>query len=286
MLRNGEQVVAPGVYDPISAMAVVSLGFKAVDLGGFASAATLGTMEPLMTMTEQVGIANEIARALGDVPVIADGHTGYGDPVHIRRAIREFEAAGVAGIHLEDQLFPKRASYHKGLKHMVSVDEMRQRIDAACNARTDSDFLIIARTDARSATGGSLDEVITRSKAYAEAGADALMPMPNGREEAKIVRDAIPDIPMVWVGALGRFSEGDEVPLDELREIGYQIVLFGVIGICRALDAVVQLYSGLKEQGVVDVTDLDDKYERIMQLIHAPSFYEIEERSTDYSRTH
>jgi 2-methylisocitrate lyase-like PEP mutase family enzyme len=280
MLRDGEQVVAPGVYDPLSAKAVLSLGFPAVDLGGFASAATLATMEPLMTMTEQVEIAREITRAIGDVPLIADGHTGYGDAVHITRAIRQFEAAGVAAIHMEDQLFPKRASYHKGLKHIVSVEEMQGRIRAACEARTDDDFLIIARTDARSAAGGSLEQVIERSKAYVEAGADALMPMPHGREEAKIVRDAIPDVPMVWVAALGRFAEGDEVPLAELKEIGYQIVVFGVIGICNAIEAVVDLYSGLKQNGVVDVDELDEQYERIMQLVDAPFFYELEERTT------
>jgi len=281
MLRDGEHVVAPGVYDPLSAKAVIDLGFPAVDLGGFASAATLATMEPLMTMTEQVEIAREITRAIGAVPLIADGHTGYGDAVHITRAIREFEAAGVAAVHIEDQLFPKRASYHKGLKHMVPVEEMQGRIRAACDARTDDDFVIIARTDARSAAGGSLDEVIERSRAYVEAGADALMPMPNGREEAEIVRDAIPDVPMVWVAALGRFAEGDEVPLAELKAIGYQIVVFGVIGICNAIEAVVDLYSGLMRDGVVDVDELDEQYERIMQLIDAPFFYDLEARSTE-----
>lgn len=280
MLREGEQVVAPGVYDPLSARAVIGLGFNALDLGGFASAATLATMEPLMTMTEQIAIARAITHVADGVPLIADGHTGYGDPVHITRAVREFETAGVAGIHIEDQIFPKRVNYHRGIKHMVSIEEMQQRIVAACKARRDDDFLIIARTDARSATGGSLDEVIARSRAYAAAGADALMPMPNGHEEAKIIRDAIPDVPMVWVGALGRFAEGDEVPLLELKKIGYQIVLFGVVGICRAIDAVVRLYSGLKENGVIDVTDLDPQYERIMQLIDAPFFYDLEARTT------
>jgi 2,3-dimethylmalate lyase len=282
LLRDGEQVVAPGVYDPLSARAVVSLGFNALDLGGFATAARLATMEPLMTMTEQVRVAREIADAVGDVPVIADGHTGYGDPVHITRAVREFEAAGVAGIHIEDQLFPKRVSYHRGIKRMVSVDEMRARIDAACRARRDDDFVIIARTDARSALGaGSIEDVVARAQAYADAGADVLMPMPHGREEATQVRDAIADVPMLWVAALGRFAEGEEVSLTDLAEIGYQMVVFGVIGICEAIDAIVRLYTGLRDNGVVDVTNLDDKYERIMQLIDAPSYYELEAQTTE-----
>jgi 2-methylisocitrate lyase-like PEP mutase family enzyme len=277
LLEAGKQVVAPGVYDPLSAKAVLSLGFNAVDLGGFASAATLGTMEPLLTMTEQVAIAREITHALGDVPVIADGHTGYGDPVHITRAVREFEAAGVAGIHIEDQVFPKKVGYHRGVKQMVAVGEMQRRIDAAIAARRDDDFLIIARTDARTAEGGSLEEVIARSRAYAEAGAGALMPMPHGRAEATAIRDAIPDIPLVWVGALGKFAEGSEIPLDDLRRIGYQMVLVGVIGICCAIDALTELYRGLKDTGIVDVSRLDEQYENIMKLVEAPMHYEIEE---------
>jgi 2,3-dimethylmalate lyase len=281
MLRNGEQVVAPGVYDPLSAKAVISLGFKAVDLGGFASDATLATMEPLMTMTEQVRIAHEITNVIGDVPLIADGHTGYGDPVHITRAVREFEAAGAAGMHIEDQLYPKRVSYHRGVKRMVSVESMQRRIDAACNARRDDDFVIIARTDARSALGGTLEASVERSKAYVEAGADVLMPMPHGRDEAIYVREAIPEVPMLWVAALGRFADGAEIPLSDLADIGYQIVVFGVIGICHAIDAVVRLYSGLQENGVVDVTDLDEKYERIMQLVDAPRYYDLEAETTE-----
>src|SRR5262249_6595304 len=191
------------------------------------------------------------------VPVIADGHTGYGDPVHVTRAVREFEAAGIAAIHLEDQLFPKRASYHKGLKHMVSVEEMQARIRAACEARRDEDFVIIARTDARGAAGGSLDEVIARMRAYAEAGADVLRPMPYCRVEARRGPQAVPGVPMVWLGALGRFAEGAEIPLGELKELGYQLVLYSTIGLCRAIDAVAGFCAELKEHGVVDVERLD-----------------------------
>jgi 2-methylisocitrate lyase-like PEP mutase family enzyme len=287
ILDSGEQVVAPGVYDPLSAKAVISLGFNAVDLGGFASAATIATMEPLMTMTEQVAIARRIVDVIGDTPLIADGHTGYGDPVHVTRAIREFERAGVAAIHIEDQPFPKRASYHRGVKHVVPVREMQERIRSACKARQDDNFMIIARTDARTAVDGSLDEVIDRMRAYVEAGADALMPMPNGREEAERVREAIPDIPMVWVGGLGRrFGDGTELSLDALKGIGYEIVVFGVIGICQAICGITQLYAGLSQTGVIDTSAVDDEYDRIMHLVDAPFFYGVEAASTEtYNRT-
>ena len=285
-LESGKQIVGPGIYDPLSAKAVVRLGFNGVYLGGFASsAAPLATLEPLMTMTEQVELARRIAHVIGEVPLIVDGHTGYGDPVHITRAVREFEAAGVAAIHIEDQLFPKRASYHKGLKHMVSVEEMQARIQAAREARTDDDFVIIARTEARAAVGGSLDEVIARLQAYAEAGADVLMPMPNGLDEGRQVAQAIQTTPLMWFAGLGAFAPGDEVHYEELGKLGYQIVTYPIIGLVRAIDAVVRLYSGLKENGVVDVTKLDEGYERIMDLIDAPFFYDMEASTTERPAT-
>ena len=282
MIDSGEQFVGPGVYDPLTAKLAADLGFNGVYLGGFASSAPLVTMEPLMTMTEQVDLARNITKVIGDVPLIVDGHTAYGEPVHVTRAVREFEAAGVAGIHIEDQFFPKRASYHKGLKHMVAVDVMQERIDAALRARRDKDFFIIARTEARATAGGSLDEVIRRLRAYAEAGADAVMPMPYGAEEGKKVADAIPNTPLMWFAGAGSFAEGAaEVHVDELKDIGYQIVAFPIIGLVRAIEAVYGLYAGIRENGIVNSEGLDEGYARILELIEAPAFYEIEARTTE-----
>ena len=282
MIDAGEQFVGPGVHDPLSAKLVVDLGFSGVYLGGFSSSAPLVTMEPLMTMTEQVGLAANITKVIGEVPLIVDGHTAYGEPVHVTRAVREFEAAGVAGIHIEDQFFPKRASYHKGLKHMVPVEVMQERIDAALRARRDPDFFIVARTEARGAVGGSLEEVIRRLQAYAAAGADAVMPMPYGAEEGKQVADAITDTPLMWFSGLGPFAHGaPEVTTDELERIGYQIVTYPIIGLVRAIEALEEVYAGLKRNGIAETERLAERYERIMELIEAPSFYEIEARTTE-----
>lgn len=280
-LREGRQVVGPGIYDALSAKAVVDLGFSAAYLGGFASSAPLGTMEPLMTMTEQLELARRIAYVIEDIPLIVDGHTGYGDAVHITRAVREFEAAGVAAIHIEDQPYPKRASYHKGLKHMVSIAEMQGRIEAACDARRGDDFVIIVRTEARGAVGGSLEETIERMQAYAEAGADVVMPMVHGLGEAQAVHDALPGTPLHWFAAMGRFAEGEEIPIETLAELNYLIVTYPIIGICRAIDAVVEVYTGLKETGVANVEGVEDQYDRIMRLIDAPFFYDIESKTTE-----
>jgi 2,3-dimethylmalate lyase len=281
LLAEGAQVVAPGIYDPLTAKTVVSLGFNGVYLGGFATAAALGTLEPLMSMTEQVDEARRVADAIGDVPLIVDGHTGWGDPVHITRGVRECERAGIAAIHIEDQPYPKKVAYHKGADHFppVSIAEMQDRIKAACDARTDDDFVIVARTDARGALGGSVEEVIERLGGYLEAGADVLMPQVYGREEARAVHEAFPDVPLFWFGGVGRFGGSEEIPLDALHEMGYQISAYSITGLCRAINAVVELYSPLKTTGLVDVDGLDEQYERIMQLVDAPVFYDIEEKS-------
>ena len=293
-LGRGGQIVAPGVYDPLTARAVAALGFNGIDLGGFASAASLGTIEPLMTMTEQVDLARRVVAAVGDVPVIADAHTGYGDAIHISRAVREFEASGVAAIHIEDQVFPKQASYHEGRKHVVSVDEMRRRVDAVIAARKNDDMMVIARTDARAAAGGSLDAALERLAAYREVGADALMPMPHGRAEARLVREAFPDTPLVWIAGLGKLvppawatsdpDAGEELHVDELIELGYQIVMYGVVGIVRALGSFIEAYAELKETGVVDVDEIDVGYKRVLELLGAPLYYDIEAAEIERSK--
>ncbi len=134
-----EQIVAPGAYDPISARLVQSLGFNAVYCGGYISGAHLAVTEPLMTMTEQLSVAERVVRAV-PLPVICDADAGYGEPVHAMHTVRSFEQGGLAGIHIEDQFFPKRASYHAGLEHVIPMDEFLQKIGYALRARTDRTF--------------------------------------------------------------------------------------------------------------------------------------------------
>ena len=152
-LQRGETIVAPGAYDPLSARVVQALGFAAVYTGGYMTGAHTSITEPLLTLTEQVEVAQKVARAV-DLPVLTDAGAGYGDPLHVMRCVREFEAAGIAGIHIEDQVYPKRASYHKGLEHIVPMPEFVERMTYALKARRDPDFLIIGRTDAFSAVEG------------------------------------------------------------------------------------------------------------------------------------
>ena len=181
-LQRGETIAAPGAYDPLSARVVQALGFPAVYTGGYMTGAHTSITEPLLTLTEQVEVAQKVAHAV-DLPVITDAGAGYGDPLHVMRCVREFEAAGIAGIHIEDQVYPKRASYHRGLEHIVPMQEFVERMTYALKARRDPDFLIIGRTDAFSAVEGSREELVRRGLTLKELGVDeALRSVPTLRE--------------------------------------------------------------------------------------------------------
>ena len=174
-LTSGQSIVAPGAYDPISARLVQSLGFETIYTGGYMSGAHLAVTEPLMTMTEQVEVAARVARSV-PLPVICDADAGYGEPVHAMHCVRTFQQAGIAAIHIEDQVYPKRASYHAGLEHIIPMDDFLEKMKYALQARSDPDFLIIGRTDAFSAVEGDMNEAIRRGNALRDLGVDVVMP--------------------------------------------------------------------------------------------------------------
>ena len=174
-LAAGETIVAPGAYDPMSARVVQSLGFDTVYVGGYMSGAHLAVTEPLMTLTEQVDVAQRVAKSV-PLPVICDAGAGYGDPVHTMHTVRTFERAGICGIHIEDQVFPKRASYHAGLEHVIPIDEFLEKMRYALQARSDPNFLIIGRTDSFTAVEGDMDDAIRRGIALRDLGVDVVMP--------------------------------------------------------------------------------------------------------------
>jgi 2-methylisocitrate lyase-like PEP mutase family enzyme len=277
MLVSGTPVVAPGAYDALSARLIASLGYSAVYLGGFATAAPSLQFEPLMTMTEQIGAAATLTRALGPgIPLIVDGHTGFGDPPHITRSVHEFERAGVAAIHLEDQPFPKLPGYQFRDKKMVPAEEMVQRITAAKRASTD--LLIFARTEARG-LATDLTETIRRMRIYADAGADALIPGVGSLDEAREIRSALPGIPLIWTAGLGRFTPGEEELSNQtLHEIGWECVLVPLAGIVTAIRAVKSAYQQFAETGVIATDGLEDGYDDILKLIEARTYYDIERR--------
>lgn len=189
-------MVAPGVYDAFSAKLVEHMGFEALYITGAGiSASLLGEPDVgLVTMTEQLTQARYIVNAV-NIPVICDADTGYGNPINVIRTVTEFEKAGVAAIHLEDQEMPKRCGHLEG-KRLVSKEEMVQKIRATIEARKSDDFVIIAHTDARSVYG--LHEALERGHAYIEAGADVLfIEAPEGIGELKKVGKVFSGTPLL-----------------------------------------------------------------------------------------
>ena len=234
LLDSGETIVAPGAFDPLSARLVEEAGFPAVYMTGFGtSAALIGRPDVgLLTMTEMAGNAGRIAACV-DVPVIADADTGYGNPLNVIRTVGAYEAAGAAGIHIEDQVAPKKCGHMEG-KLVIPAAEMAAKIAAAIEARTDPDFVIIARTDARAVEG--LDRALARARLYLDAGADALFieALTSEAEIAKAAR-AFPGVPLLF-----NWAEGGKTPpvsLARLQELGYRIVIFPISTLLAATAA-------------------------------------------------
>jgi carboxyvinyl-carboxyphosphonate phosphorylmutase len=225
LLNSGQTVVAPGAFDPLAARLVEEAGFAAVYMTGFGtSAALLGRPDVgLLTMTEMADSAGRIAACV-DIPLIADADTGYGNPLNVIRTVGAYEAAGVAGLHIEDQVAPKKCGHMEG-KQVIGADEMAQKVRAAVDARTDPDFVIIARTDARAVEG--LDSALDRARRYRDAGADVLFIEALVSEaEIEAAAAAFPDVPLLF-----NWAEGGKTPpvsLGRLTELGYRIVIFPI----------------------------------------------------------
>jgi carboxyvinyl-carboxyphosphonate phosphorylmutase len=238
-------VAAPGAYDCLTAAIIERAGFPAVYMtGAGTSIARLGFPDlGLATMSEMVANAASIAATVG-VPVIADADTGYGDVLQVRRTIREYERAGVAAVHLEDQESPKRCG-HLDDKRVVPIKEMTRKIRAATDARTDGDFTIIARTDALAVTGW--DDTLRRCAAYVEAGADALfVEAIESREQAAYLAANF-DIPLLY-----NFVETGKSPLlpvGELESMGFKIVIYPVSALLTATKAIGDLMRELSVKG-------------------------------------
>ncbi len=245
LLASPGIVPAPGAYDCLSAAVIERAGFPVVYMTG-AGTSISRTGYPdigLTTMSEMVANAAAIARTVS-VPVIADADTGYGDVLQVQRTIREYERAGVAGIHIEDQESPKRCG-HLDDKRVVPQEEMVRKLHAALDAREDDDFTIIARCDALAVTGW--DDALRRCEAYVEAGADVLfLEAIQTREQAMDVTGRF-DVPVLY-----NFVETGKSPLlpvSELEALGFKLVIFPISAMLAALRTMTDLMRELRETG-------------------------------------
>jgi 2,3-dimethylmalate lyase len=247
LLAGPEPVLAPGAYDALSARLVERAGFPAVYMTGFgASASLLGRPDVgLLSFDEMAGHARRLAQAVS-VPLIADADDGYGNPLNVMRTVREYAAAGVAALHIEDQVAPKRCGHMEG-KDVIEAAEMVEKVRAAVEARGDGELLLIARTDARAVEG--LDAALERARRYREAGADALfVEAPETEQEIEAVAAAFPDVPLVfnWVDG----GKTPQLPLDRIRELGFALVIYPVTTLFAAARAVADVLDRLGEHEV------------------------------------
>jgi methylisocitrate lyase len=246
LLAQPGLIVAPACFDPLTARIAAGLGFECIALGGNAYGAASAISEPLLSLTEMVDAARRITSAI-DVPLIVDAATGFGEPLHVMRTVREFERAGVAAIHIEDQIFPKRAHYHRDYReHTVTAEEMVDKVRFACQARQDPDFVIVARTDAMRTEG--YDEGIRRARLYAEAGADMVMLFPNTAEEAARAPGDCP-VPLIYVNSAGNRVGRPVYSTQELERLGYKMDYDAISVTIASFQATSALLRTLKETG-------------------------------------
>ncbi len=247
LLARDEILPAMGGYDALSASLIEQAGGEVVYMSG-SSVSTSTHAYPdvgLTTMTEMVTRARQMVNAV-DVPVFCDADTGYGNPLNVIRTVEEYESAGVAGIHIEDQTFPKKCG-HFDNKSVIPTEEMVQKIRAASDAKSDDDFVIIARTDARAVEG--FDATVERSYAYLDAGADVLFfEAPTSEEELRKVGSEFGgEIPLI-----ANMTEGGDTPLftaDEFEEMGFDVVLYPATGFKAAARAMRDVYREIAESG-------------------------------------
>jgi len=241
LMRAEQLVVAPGGYDGITARSVEVAGFSAVYMSGSAVSAANGYPDfGLLTLTEMVRAAEVMARSV-NLPVIADADTGYGNEINVTRAVREFERVGVAAIHIEDQVTPKRCGHFDG-KEVVARDEFLAKIRAALAARQSEDFMIIARTDARAVEG--LDEAITRANLALEVGADiAFVEAAQTLEEVTLIPQRVNGPCLLNIVRGGKTPD---LSLDDAEQMGYRLAILPSVLLSMTFSAFDNVLNQLK----------------------------------------
>ena len=251
LLRRKKLLVAPGCFDGLSARLVEEAGFEAAYLSGGAVARSMGIPDiGLVTMSEVIERAAQVVSVI-KIPVIADADTGYGNAANLVRAVREFERVGVAAIHIEDQITPKRCGHLDG-KEVIPLSEMEMKLAAALDSRTDPDFSIIARTDARGVHG--FDDAIRRARAFAQLGVDAIfVEAPQSEAELAEIPRQLPDIPLL----VNVFKGGKTpmLPVERLERMGYRIAIYPSETQRAGIYAMRQTLALLKREGTTEAMD-------------------------------
>ncbi len=285
LLKRRPFIYLPVAYYPLGGRLIENLGFEAVYTGGFVTGGSRCATEPMLTMDEQVRVAGEVAAAVS-IPLVADGGAGFGEPIHAMRSVREFIRAGVSGIHVEDQLYPKRAHYHKYVAHAVSVNEFVDKIKFSCieRDRMDKDFLIIARSDTCRFMG--LGEAIKRINKAADVGADMGMLFPRNHKET-VEAPKKSRIPLVYVQSRGNRDGRPLYSAKQLEEMGYGACIDALNYLLVSFHFAKKALQEIKKTG--DYTGMTHEEcmaarHEIETLIGLDEYYEIEEQTVEQKK--
>jgi 2-methylisocitrate lyase-like PEP mutase family enzyme len=269
LLDGPEMLVAPFVYDCLQAKIAEHIGFQAVYMTGFGTAAARGFPDlGLLTMSEMVQNVRAISHAV-KIPVICDADTGYGNPVNVWRTVREYEEAGAAALHIEDQVWPKKCGFLAG-KQVIPLEEMVPKVRAACDARQDRNFVIIARTDALAVNGW--DDVVRRSQAYRAAGADlTFVDGIRTLEDLKNYASKLADLPLLYNGAL--------LPIAETATYGFKLNIH-TSSLMAAYVHFRDSLQELKDTGKLDLPITGHLFGELIELMGVPETEALSKKYT------
>lgn len=275
LVSKGRALVMPGAFDALSARLIQEAGFEAAFVTGYGTAASL-LGQPDFGLTTMTEVAWTVARitASVEIPVIADADTGYGNPLNVRRTVREMERSGAAGMLLEDQVWPKRCGHMTG-KQVIPMEEYLEKLRAAVEARHTSEFVFIARTDARAPLG--LREAIRRAKAYKEAGADIIfVEAPQSADE---LREIAAEVPGPLMANMVEKGLTPLLPAEELLALGYQVIAYPLSALYAATEAMRETLAELRRSGSTSgCLDRLASFEEFNRLVGLPELMELEKR--------
>ena len=243
-LSSGKLLRFPGAFSPLVAMLIAELKFEGVYISGAALSADLGLPDIGLTTLSEVASRAEVITRSVSLPTIVDIDTGFGEPANVARTVQTMEQAGLAGCHLEDQLFPKRCGHLDG-KQLVSVDDMVRKVKAAVDAKSDENFLVIARTDARGVDG--LDAAIERAQRYVDSGAEMIFPEALANEQEFAAFRAAVKVPLM--ANMTEFGKSALLTTKQLTDLGYNLVIYPVTALRLAMKAVEDGFRTLATEG-------------------------------------
>src|ERR1700730_896357 len=281
MIKNPGIIDEAGAYDPVSARIAEWVGFRCVSMGGYAVGASLCVPEPILSLEDLAEVTRRMTAAV-NIPLIVDAGAGYGEPAHVVNTVRVLDRAGAAGIHIDDQIYPKRFHYHMGVEHTIPLDAMLEKIRYAARARRDPDFVIIGRTDAMRTQ--NFAEGVRRANLFAEAGADYIHVYPNNLEEAKRAPKEV-RAPLHYTISDGNAQGRVIFSTPELEQMGYKVVGHSAGAILPVFRVLKDMFVRMKQTGSAGLEPavFVPLRKEIEEMIGLPEYYKIENETTEKS---